>query len=101
MAPRLWPGLRELDVGSWTGLTRPEILARDREALLRFDAREDAPAGGGESRAELARRARGSLAKLRRGHPELRIAVVTHLGVIRAVAGEELGHAEWRWLEAP
>jgi broad specificity phosphatase PhoE len=93
------PGLRELDLGRWTGLTHREIALRDPEALLRFESREDAPAGGGETRADLARRARASLAGLRERHPDLRIAVVTHLGVIRAVLGEELEHARWRWLE--
>jgi len=93
-------GLRELDLGSWAGLTRPEIAARDPEALLRFESGGDAaPAGGGETRADLARRARASLAVLRARHPDLRIAVVTHLGVIRAILGAELEHASWRWVE--
>jgi len=94
-APRC-PGLRELDVGSWTGLTRAEIAARDPEALARFESGADgAPAGGGETRSELARRAREALAVLSRRSTRSRIAVVTHLGVIRALVGRELGHAEW------
>jgi broad specificity phosphatase PhoE len=93
--------LRELDVGLWCGLTRAEIAGRDAAALARFDAGgEDARAGGGESRAELARRAGRAVAALLGDHPGRRIAVVTHLGVIRALAGTELGHAEWRALEA-
>src|SRR5262245_50250124 len=92
-------GLRELDLGSWTGLTRPEIAARDPEALSRFESGgECAQAGGAETRADLARRARASLAELRSRYPDLRIAVVTHLGVIRAILGEDLAHAGWRWL---
>jgi broad specificity phosphatase PhoE len=94
-APRC-PALRELDVGCWTGLTRAEIAARDPDALARFESgAQDAPAGGGETRALLARRAREALADLIRRDVEGPIAVVTHLGVIRALAGRELGHAEW------
>jgi broad specificity phosphatase PhoE len=94
------PGLRELDVGRWTGLTRAEVAARDAQALAAFDAGgETAPAGGGETRAAVARRARASLAALARTWPDSCIAVVTHLGVIRALVGEALDHAAWRWLE--
>jgi broad specificity phosphatase PhoE len=94
------PGLRELDVGRWTGLTRAEVAARDPEALAAFDAGgESAPAGGGETRAALARRARASLAALARTWPDSCVGVVTHLGVIRALVGEALDHAAWRWLE--
>jgi probable phosphoglycerate mutase len=92
------PGLRELDLGSWTGLTRPEIAARDPEALARFEAgAEAAPAGGAETRADLARRARASVAALR-GLADRRIAVVTHLGVIRALLGHDLDHVAWVWM---
>jgi len=94
------PGLRELDVGSWTGLTRAQIATRDPDALARFESgADDAPAGGGEARDALARRSREALARLSREalarRSERPIAVVTHLGVIRALAGRELGHAEW------
>lgn len=94
-APRS-PGLRELDVGSWTGLTRAQIAARDADALARFESgAQDAPAGGGETRGELARRVRETLADLARHSIGGPIAVVTHLGVIRALVGHDLGHAEW------
>ena len=96
----LCPGLRELDLGLWTGLTRAEIAARDGEALARFEAGDDAPAGAAESRADLARRAGSSLAALCSRHPGRRIAVVTHLGVIRALLGRDLDHAAWRWAPA-
>jgi probable phosphoglycerate mutase len=93
------PGLRELDLGRWTGLTRPEIAARDPEALARFEAGDvAAPAGGAETRNDLARRAGATLAALRARHPGERLAVVTHLGIIRALLREDLEHAQWRWL---
>jgi broad specificity phosphatase PhoE len=90
------PRLRELDVGSWTGLTREQIATRDPEALAHFESgADDAPAGGAETRAALARRAREALARLSQQVAERPIAVVTHLGVIRALSERELGHAEW------
>lgn len=92
-------GLRELDVGHWTGLTRAEIAAREPLALAAFDAGgQSAAAGGGETRAALAERARACLAALAGTYPDSCIAVVTHLGVIRSVLGEALDHAAWRWL---
>ncbi len=90
------PGLRELHVGRWTGLTRAEIAARDAEALARFESgAEGAAAGGGETRADLARRVRAAIGDLADRSAGRRIAVVTHLGAIRALAGRDLGHAEW------
>jgi broad specificity phosphatase PhoE len=81
--------LRELDAGSWAGLTRREIGERDAEALVRFDSGDpDAPAGGAESRRDVARRVRRGLRSLAVCHPGRRVAVVTHGGVIRALLPE-------------
>jgi broad specificity phosphatase PhoE len=89
-APHLLePGLREYDVGTWSGLTRTEIEARWPDALAAFDRGElDAPPGG-ESRADFDRRVRRSAARVcdlilqRRAHGTL---IVTHGGVIRSIA---------------
>ena len=90
------PSLRELDVGAWSGLTREEIEARWPEALARFDSGDpDARAVDGESRRELADRVRPAVARIAREHAGRRVALVTHLGVIAAVApGTRLGNAE-------
>lgn len=85
-APAVDARLRELDVGRWEGLTRARIEASDARALARFDGGDpDAPAGGGESRRALERRVRDAFAALAAQHPGGRVAVVTHLGVIRAL----------------
>ena len=100
IAPLACAGLRELDVGRWSGLTRREIAAGDAEALARFDSGDPAaPAGGAESRADLARRVHASLATLRARQAGRRTAVVTHAGVLRAVLREDVELACWRWLE--
>ena len=92
------PRLRELDVGRWGGRTREEIARADAELLARFDGGDpDARAGGGESLALLRRRARAALADLAATSPTPVIALVTHLGWLRAIwPGADFGHAEWR-----
>jgi broad specificity phosphatase PhoE len=88
---------RELDVGVWTGLTREEIEEREGEALRRFDRGEpDLLAGGGESRRQLRLRVRAAAAEIAARHPGERVALVTHLGVVRAlVPGTDLDNAGW------
>jgi broad specificity phosphatase PhoE len=88
LAPVLNPRLRELDLGDWEGLTRTEIENCAGEVLQRFDAgdREVRP-GGGENLRELEARARSALREIIESHPGERLAVVTHLGVIRSLLG--------------
>ncbi|HVN39319.1 MAG TPA: histidine phosphatase family protein [Myxococcota bacterium] len=92
------PRLRELDVGRWGGRTRQEIAARDADLLARFDAGDpDARAGGGESLALLRARSLAALRELCAAAPGGRLALVTHLGWLRAVwPGADFAHAEWR-----
>ena len=80
------PRLRELDVGRWTGLTRPEIEARDAELLAAFEQGDPAVRpGGGESRIEIRERSHAFLCELVLRRAGERILVGTHLGVIRAL----------------
>jgi probable phosphoglycerate mutase len=95
-APRPDPRYRELDVGDWTGLRRPEIEERDSASLRRFEAGDpDLRPGGGETRREIRTRARRAVEELISEARADRIAVVTHLGFIRAlVPGAEVENAE-------
>ncbi|MEM7411631.1 MAG: histidine phosphatase family protein [Myxococcota bacterium] len=100
LAPELDPGLRELDVGDWSGRTRSEIEARDADRLARFEAEEpEVAAGGAESRADIRRRVRATFAGYAARFPDTDLIVVTHLGVVRALLpGTELentGVATW------
>lgn len=90
------PRLRELDVGEWSGLTRPEIVDQAPETLERFEAGEPGVRpGGGESRREIRRRVRSAMQEIAARFDGKRVAVVTHLGVIRALRpGTELANAE-------
>jgi len=94
LRPLLNPRLRELDLGDWEGLTREEIARAAGASLRRFDAGDlDVRPGGGENLRELAQRACSAVTDLVDAHPGRRLAIVTHLGVIRALLGESRGGA--------
>ena len=90
--------LRELKVGRWTGLTGEEIRQSDGELLDAFNSEDpEVRPGGtdGETRSELRSRVREAIAKLAAEYPDGRIALVVHLGVVRAlVPGSEPDHVE-------
>jgi probable phosphoglycerate mutase len=98
---RLEPGLRELDVGDWSGLAREEIARRWPEDFARFQGGDlDVRAGGGETRRELRARVVAALRSLQQQYRGDRIAVVTHLGVIRTLAPTvRITNAECFWLD--
>ena len=80
------PRLRERDIGSWTGLTTPEIAGRWPDALARLRERDpELRPGGGESVREVQARLRACLDELAARPDPARIALVTHGGVIRAL----------------
>jgi broad specificity phosphatase PhoE len=69
------PGLREIDVGSWSGLTRAELEERFPNG--------DRP--DGETREAHAARVLAAVERIAREHSEERILLVTHGGTMRAV----------------
>jgi probable phosphoglycerate mutase len=69
------PGLREVDVGSWSGLTRAEIDER-------FPGR-DRP--DGETRAQHLARVLAAVKRIARNHVGGRILIVSHGGTMRAL----------------
>ncbi len=78
--------LRELDVGTWSGLTRDEIERRDPETLRRFELGEPLiRPGGGESRVEIRERTHELVSDLAKRCAGERVIIVTHLGVIRSL----------------
>jgi probable phosphoglycerate mutase len=88
--------LRELDVGTWTGLTREEIEAEDPDTLAAFESENpEVRPGGGETRGEIRIRARAAVEALSAAHPDADLLLVVHLGVMRAlVPGAEPDHLE-------
>jgi broad specificity phosphatase PhoE len=92
-------GLREVDVGSWQGLTRDEVERRFPQQFHRW---LDYGRGwdDGESYEEMGERALVALEELAARHDGQRILAVTHGGPIRAALAraEGISHSEARRL---
>jgi broad specificity phosphatase PhoE len=94
------PELREVDTGSWSGLSRADVEARFPEGFTRWRS------GGsgwedGESYEEMAERVIGALRKIGEDHPDGRVLVISHGGPIRAIhaAAEGLAIKDYRRLK--
>ena len=77
------PELREIDVGSWSGLTRAEVQARFPDGFARWQAGEIGH--DGETREQLTDRVVSAVERIARAHPGQSVVAVTHGGAIRAV----------------
>ena len=95
-------GLREVDVGSWSGLTRTEVEARFPEGFRRW-LELDHGWDDGESYEELGRRVLAALRRLAARHRGERILVVSHGGPMRAAmaAAAEVTYADARRVAKP
>lgn len=84
------PELREVDVGSWSGLTREEAEVRFPDGFARwrdgFPGWED-----GESYEEMTQRVLRAVVNIARAHEDGRSLVVAHGGPIRAIHAAALG----------
>jgi broad specificity phosphatase PhoE len=76
-------GLRERDVGEWSGLTRREIGERWPETLDAWKRGEMPPPPGGESNEAIIERVLGALRAIAQDWPHAEVLVVSHGGVIR------------------
>jgi probable phosphoglycerate mutase len=82
---------REWDVGEWSGRSRAEIRERWPELYRAFrEGDPDVTPPGGEPRRALGERVRAAARALFASHPERRILVVTHRGVIHALLPESV-----------
>jgi broad specificity phosphatase PhoE len=84
------PELREVDVGSWSGLTRAEAGERFPGGFARwrqgYPGWEDA-----ETYEEMTERVLGAMLDIARRHEDGRVLVVSHGGPIRAIHAAALG----------
>jgi broad specificity phosphatase PhoE len=67
--------LREIDIGSWSGLTRAEIMERF----------PDGKRPDGETHEQQATRVRAAVTRIAKAHPGGRVLVVGHGGTIRSI----------------
>jgi broad specificity phosphatase PhoE len=84
------PDFREVDVGSWSGLTRAEAEARYPELYVRWlqgaEGWED-----GETYEQLGERVIPAIQRIAKNHRGERVLVVAHGGTIRAIHAAALG----------
>jgi broad specificity phosphatase PhoE len=84
------PALREVDVGSWSGLTREGAEQRFPEGFSRW--RDGFPGwDDGEGYDEMAQRVIGAVIEIALAHEDGRALVVSHGGPIRAIHAAALG----------
>lgn len=88
LQPQVAEALREIDEGSWEGLTEDDIRARWSDL---WDSRFRTRRPNGEHPADVLARARGALEEIARAHPDRPVAVVTSQGVIRWLIADALG----------
>lgn len=85
------PTWREIDLGTWEGLTRDQVHARFPDEVAALARGEDVPVGGGERWSDVARRVRGAYDALRARHLGQSVLLVAHGGVIITLLGDLLG----------
>jgi broad specificity phosphatase PhoE len=90
--------LREVDVGSWEGLTRADLEQGDSERFRRWLVEHEQGWEDGETYEEMGRRVVPALLSLAKRHDGRTILAVTHGGPIRAAlaAADGISHAEAR-----
>jgi broad specificity phosphatase PhoE len=101
------PGLREFNVGDWSGLTRPEIESRWPGQLARWAAGELAQTPGGEHRSHFLERIKAGVVNVAACHPDDTVLAISHGGVIGALQRalgddgdkERIGNLMGRWVE--
>jgi broad specificity phosphatase PhoE len=97
-------GLREYDVGRWSGLTRGEIEAEWPGAVEAWRNGQLAATPGGETRIGFVARITAAVSRIAIAGPDERWLVIAHGGVISALErslGTEprrLGHLGGRWI---
>jgi probable phosphoglycerate mutase len=105
-APTIDAGLREYDVGDWSGLTRPEIEARWPGAIDDWREGRLVATPHGERRDAFVTRITAAVERIAATAPGPRVVVITHGGVISALSrslGIDAGrvaHLAGRWIDA-
>lgn len=80
---KLLPPLREIDMGTWSGMTREEIKQQHPVEYTLLERGEDIPRGGAETLAALRDRVTSVIDAIVAQHPGETLAFVTHGGPVR------------------
>lgn len=84
-------GLREVDVGTWTGRSYEDVAALYPEEWATWSHGRDVRRGGGETYAELAERVDQALLRIAAAHEGSTVVVVSHGGAIKSWVARILG----------
>ncbi|MEZ5099775.1 MAG: histidine phosphatase family protein [Thermoleophilia bacterium] len=84
------PDLREVDVGSWSGLGRDEVEARFPDGAARWHAGETGW-DDGETYEAMAERVVATVERIAAAHVDQTVLVVAHGGPLRAVHARAIG----------
>jgi probable phosphoglycerate mutase len=90
LAPIADPALRESDIGAWTGLTWPEIVARFPDEVAAMFAGQEISRGGGESYGELRARLATAATRIAARHPGETVLLVSHGAALRSLVAHVL-----------
>lgn len=83
LTPRVEPGLREVGLGDWEGGLFRKMVAENHPTALRMWEQESFEViPGAEPTAEFSRRVRDAIGRIAGAHPDQRVAIFTHGGVI-------------------
>lgn len=85
-------GLRETDVGDWTGRTYEEVQEQYAELIARHRADPDVACPGGESHRQVFARIRDTVFRLLEKHAGQTVVVATHAMPARCIEALSAGH---------
>jgi probable phosphoglycerate mutase len=91
LTARIDPRFREVDVGEWSSLTRPQVAERYPDAYREWEQGRNAGYPGGETFEDLQVRCQAALDDLFEHGRDQTVALVAHGGSIRAVIASVLG----------
>jgi probable phosphoglycerate mutase len=95
------PDLREVHLGEWEGgLFRTKVLSRDPVAVRMLTEERWDVIPGAEPAEHFAARVRGAVERLHAAHPDQRVAVFTHGGVIGRILSEASGARDFAFNNA-
>lgn len=92
LTPRVEPELREIFLGEWEGGRLRQMAAENHPTYLSMQQQQDwGVIPGAESFAVLTRRCVAAIGRIHAAHPDERVAVVVHGGVIGALCAHATG----------
>lgn len=92
LTPIVERDLREVHLGEWeSGLFRKKVIERDPVALRMAEEQRWDVIPGAEPQAEFARRTRAAIERIAAAHPDQRVAVFAHGGIIGEMLSQATG----------